>query len=56
MQHILAWCSARGLRRVYGDVLAENAAMLGLARKLGFDERPMADTSGVIRVELDLRV
>lgn len=55
MERILSWCSARGLRSVYGDVLAENAAMLGLARKLGFSERPMADESGVIRVERRLR-
>ena len=55
MDRILRWCRGRGIARVYGDVLAENHAMLALARKLGFSERAAADESGVVRVTLSLR-
>jgi acetyltransferase len=36
MQEIMARCAARGIKSIYGDVLAENDAMLRLARALGF--------------------
>lgn len=54
MERMLRWCRERGLQRVYGDVLTENLAMLGLARKLGFRERSLSDESGVVRVERSL--
>ena len=37
LKALLREASRRGLRRMHGDVLADNAAMLGLARSLGFD-------------------
>lgn len=44
----------RGIGRVWGVVLAENEAMLGLARSLGFVRRLDPDDAACRRVELDL--
>jgi RimJ/RimL family protein N-acetyltransferase len=39
MLELIRFARERGLRRLVGDVLPENAAMLGLARGLGFKVR-----------------
>ena len=36
MLELIQRCQAAGIRSLWGDVLAENAAMLALARKLEF--------------------
>ncbi len=36
MQRVIDYASEKGLRRVYGDVLAENTAMLQMSAELGF--------------------
>jgi len=54
MRHILAYARARGMARVFGDVLKENQAMLELARELGFRPEPEGPDPAVIRVALDL--
>lgn len=36
LEEILAYAAKRGIAEVWGEVLAENAPMLGLVRKLGF--------------------
>lgn len=41
-----------GLARIRGTVLAENVAMLGLARRLGFRVTPLVGESGLREVEL----
>lgn len=43
-----------GLARIRGTVLAENAAMLGLARRLGFGVTPAIGESGLREVTLML--
>jgi len=35
----LAYASAKGVRRVFGEMLLENHVMLGFARQLGFEVR-----------------
>ena len=43
MQRVIQYAKDKQLRRVYGDVLAENSAMLQMAEELGFratDWRP----------------
>jgi acetyltransferase len=50
MQDILSYAAARGARSVYGDVLMENAGMLGLAQRLGFARRAHPDDPGCVRV------
>src|SRR5262250_2913333 len=36
---LLAYASAKGVRRVFGEMLSENHAMLAFARQLGFEVR-----------------
>jgi RimJ/RimL family protein N-acetyltransferase len=52
MQRVIDYAKEKGLRRVYGDVLAENMAMLQMCAELGFNEEDMG--SGMKRVVLDL--
>ena len=51
MRRIIDHAREKGLRRVYGDVLAENTGMLQMATELGFHAHDM--WSGVRRVVLD---
>ena len=41
MQRVINYAKAKRLRRVYGDVLAENAAMLQMCAELGFRTEDM---------------
>jgi len=52
MRHVIAYAKDKQLRRVYGDVLAENAAMLQMCAELGFRELDMGPEFR--RVVLDL--
>ncbi len=50
MLTIMQRCRTAGINRLWGDVLAENAAMLGLARKLSFKVEKHPDTGHLLRV------
>jgi acetyltransferase len=52
MQRIIDYAKEKGLRCVYGDVLAENASMLQMCAELGFHAQDIG--SSVRRVVLDL--
>jgi acetyltransferase len=52
MQRVIDYAKEKGLRRVYGDVLAENTAMLQMCGELGF--RTMEWGPDFKRVVLDL--
>jgi acetyltransferase len=52
MRRVIDYAKEKGLRRVYGDVLAENTTMLQMCAELGFDAEDMA--SDIRRVVLDL--
>jgi acetyltransferase len=52
MRRVIDYAKERGLRRVYGDVLNENAAMLQMCSELGF--RTLDIGSDVTRVVRDL--
>jgi RimJ/RimL family protein N-acetyltransferase len=52
MRHIIDYAKEKGLRRVYGDVLTENTAMLQMCAELGFRELDMG--SRMTRLVLDL--
>ncbi len=54
MQRVLGWGWHHGLRRVVGEILAENAPMLELARFLGFHLHHLPGEVGVIAAELDV--
>jgi acetyltransferase len=53
MRRVIDYCKEKGLRRIYGDVLAENAAMLQMCEELGFKGQDMGPD--LRRVVLDLR-
>ena len=53
MQKLVAYCRARGIGRLTGDVLGDNQRMLALARQLGFAVA-RDENSGMCRVTLDL--
>ena len=52
MQRVIDYAKAKSLRRVYGDVLAENATMLQMCAELGFYAQDMGPD--LKRVVLDL--
>ena len=53
MQRVIDYAKEKHLRRVYGDVLAENTSMLQMTAELGFHEEDIG--SGLRRVVLDLQ-
>ena len=52
MRRVIDYAKDKGLRRVFGDVLAENASMLQMCAELGFHQVDMGP--GLTRVVLDL--
>jgi acetyltransferase len=55
LEEIIAYARAHGIGEVWGEVLAENAPMLALCRKLGFALQRDADDPAVIHVSLPLQ-
>lgn len=53
MQRVIDYAKEKGLRRVYGDVLAENTSMLQMTEELGFRAEDIG--SGLKRVVLKLK-
>lgn len=51
MRDILACAGQRGIKKVYGDVLAENKTMLQMADELGFVREGTED--GIVRISID---
>lgn len=49
MERLLAYAKERGIGEVFGDILAENAAMIALCRDLGFTLKPLAETAEILR-------
>ena len=50
MQRVMDYAKEKGLRRVYGDVLAENSTMLQMCAELGFHTQDMgSDMRRVVR-------
>ena len=54
MRWIIDYCKGRGIGEIYGDVLAENARMLKLCKVLEFEEAPIVDEPGMLRLTLKL--
>ncbi|MBL6752506.1 MAG: bifunctional acetate--CoA ligase family protein/GNAT family N-acetyltransferase, partial [Nevskia sp.] len=53
LEQLLEHARRTGIGRVFGEVLADNTAMLRLARRLGFTCRAVIDDPGVMHVEID---
>jgi acetyltransferase len=56
MQRLLEDAKRRGLYELWGDVLAENHAMLDFAKAIGAERRPLENEPGVIRVTFRIPV
>ncbi len=50
MDRILAYARSRGIKRVFGDVIADNRRMLKLAEDCGFTRTSSAAPTGIVRV------
>jgi acetyltransferase len=54
MQRLLDWAPLHGVREVMGEILAENVAMIDLARHLGFQLRHLPEDRQIIEARLSL--
>ncbi len=54
MQRLIDWGRTNGVNEVVGQVLADNAPMLGFVRGLGFAVQRMPDEDGVVEARLSL--
>ncbi len=54
MERLLDWGRAQGMTAVVGQILADNAPMLGFARRLGFTLHRMADDPEVVEARIGL--
>ncbi len=54
MTEILDHARARGLKKVFGDVMRENGPMLHMAEDLGFKVAPSAEDPSIMRVVITL--
>lgn len=50
MRRLFEWAQEQGIRRLQGDVLDDNEAMIGLAQSLGFVRESLADSPGLLRI------
>jgi acetyltransferase len=54
MELIIEYARTEGLRRIEGQVLAENLVMLRMCRELGFSVEPEPDSADIMKVMLDI--
>jgi acetyltransferase len=54
MQRIIDYARSQGIRRLHGDVLADNRPMLQICRALGFKQKRDTDDPGVVKMTLAL--
>ena len=55
MTRLVKWAKGKKLHRLYGDVLETNGPMLTLADSLGFQREFRQESSGLVRVTLELK-
>jgi acetyltransferase len=55
MQMIIEYARTEGIRRIEGQVLRENTAMLAMCVELGFHSVPDSDDPGIVDVSLNLK-
>lgn len=54
MRRLFEWARANGIRRLHGDVLDDNVAMLALAQSLGFRRDPSRHLPGLLHLVADV--
>ncbi len=51
---LIDFARAHGVKEIYGDILADNAAMIAMAEELGFRVGPLPETTEIKRAVLKL--
>ena len=54
MLRLIEWAKAHGIRRIWGEVLDDNTAMIELALALGFRRETSTESANLLHVSLDL--
>ncbi|WP_146910050.1 GNAT family N-acetyltransferase [Arenimonas daejeonensis] len=54
MRRLVEWAEANGIRRIWGDVLDENTAMIALAQVMGFRRDTSPESPNLLRIVLEL--
>ena len=54
MEHIIAYCRARGTAEIVGDALPQNTRVLRLVRSLGFETEQVPEEN-IVHLRLPLR-
>lgn len=54
MRRLLEWGQAHGIRRIWGEVLDDNTAMIELAQSLGFNRETSLESPNLLHVSLEL--
>lgn len=54
MRRLLEWAQAHGIRRIWGEVMDDNTAMIELAQSVGFQREPSRESPNLLHVTLDL--
>jgi RimJ/RimL family protein N-acetyltransferase len=54
MRRLVEWAQAHGIRRIWGEVMDDNTAMIELAQSLGFEREPSRESPNLLHVTLDL--
>jgi acetyltransferase len=54
MRRIIDYARSRGVSELYGDVLGDNAPMLRLCRRVGFENAPNPNDPSLVRMTMDL--
>jgi RimJ/RimL family protein N-acetyltransferase len=54
MARLVEWAQAHGIRRIWGEVLDDNTAMIQLAQSLGFERDTSPESPNLLRITLDL--
>ncbi|MFY2764438.1 GNAT family N-acetyltransferase [Arenimonas sp. MALMAid1274] len=54
MGRLVEWARAHGIRRIWGEVLDDNTAMIQLAQSLGFERDTSPESPNLLRITLDL--
>lgn len=54
MRRLVEWAEAHGIRRIWGEVMDDNTAMIELAQAVGFRRATSQESPNLLHVTLDL--
>lgn len=54
MLRLIEWAQAHGIRRIWGEIMDDNSAMIDLAQSLGFERGTSQESPNLLHVTLDL--